>query len=77
MMEPDGGLMKSRSLVLSLTSLLLILFAIAGAFAQQVTGTPGAADATTTVNGKQLPPPPPKFGGVINESYKGAIESDC
>jgi len=36
----------------------------------QVTGTPGSPDATTTITGEQLPPPPPKFGGVIKESYK-------
>jgi arylsulfatase A-like enzyme len=34
----------------------------------QTTGTPGSPDATTTINGKQLPAPPGKFGGVINES---------
>ncbi len=34
----------------------------------QVTGTPGSPDATTTVNGRQLPAPPGKFGGVIKES---------
>ena len=28
----------------------------------------GQADATTTINGKQIPPPPPKFGGVIKEN---------
>src|SRR5271167_4773215 len=38
--------------------------------AQQVTGKLGQADATTTINGKQIPPPPPKFGGVIKETYK-------
>jgi hypothetical protein len=32
--------------------------------AQQVTGTPGSPSATTTIDGKQLPPPDPKFGGV-------------
>src|SRR6188508_1713113 len=37
------------------------------ALAQQVTGDPGAPGATTTIDGKQLPPPDPKFGGVINE----------
>jgi len=37
------------------------------AFAQQVTGTPGSPEATTTITGKQLPPPDPKFGGVIKE----------
>jgi arylsulfatase len=36
--------------------------------AQQVTGVPGSPSATTTLDGKQLPPPPAKFGGVIKES---------
>jgi arylsulfatase A-like enzyme len=35
------------------------------ALAQQVTGTLGSPSATTTVSNKQLPPPDPKFGGVI------------
>ena len=35
--------------------------------AQQVTGVPGSAGATTTITGEQLPPPPPKFGGAIND----------
>ena len=34
----------------------------------QTTGTPGLPSATTTINGKQLPPPAPKFGGVIKDS---------
>ncbi|RAI44671.1 arylsulfatase [Rhodoplanes roseus] len=33
--------------------------------AQQVTGTPGSPSATTTIDGRQLPPPDPAFGGVI------------
>ena len=41
-----------------------------GVMAQQITGTPGSPGATTTIDGKQLPPPPLKFGGVINESDK-------
>jgi len=36
-------------------------------WAQQITGTPGSPEATTTVTGKQLPPPDPNFGGVINQ----------
>jgi arylsulfatase A-like enzyme len=40
------------------------------AAAQQVTGVPGSPSATTTIDGKQLPPPPPKFGGVIKEDAK-------
>src|SRR5260370_17013013 len=34
----------------------------------QITGTPGSPDATVTIDGKQLPAPPAKFGGVIKES---------
>ena len=33
-----------------------------------VSGNPSAADATTTISGKQLPPPDPKFGGVIKDN---------
>ncbi len=40
------------------------------AFAQQITGTPGSPSATTTIDGKQLPPPPAKFEGVIKENAK-------
>jgi arylsulfatase len=34
--------------------------------AQQVTGTPGAPNATTTIDGRYLPPPPQQFGGEIS-----------
>jgi arylsulfatase A-like enzyme len=33
----------------------------------QTTGTPGTPGATTTISGRQLPPPDPKFGGVIKD----------
>ena len=39
----------------------------AAAGAQQITGELGSPSATTTITGKQLPPPDPKFGGLINE----------
>jgi arylsulfatase len=39
-------------------------------FAQQINGTPGSPDATVTIDGKQLPPPDMKLGGVINETAK-------
>ncbi len=35
--------------------------------AQQITGALGSPNATTTIPGNQLPPPDPKFGGVIKE----------
>jgi arylsulfatase A-like enzyme len=38
----------------------------------QTTGTPGSPDATTTIDGKQLPAQPGKFSGVINESALGS-----
>ncbi len=52
------------------TSLLIAASAVAGGvpaalLAQQVTGTLGSPSATTTVTGRQLPAPDPKFGGVI------------
>jgi arylsulfatase len=45
------------------------LLALAGtpAHTQQTTGVLGSPGATTTIDGKQLPPPDPKFGGVIRE----------
>ncbi len=36
--------------------------------AQQINGTPGSPSATQVISGKQLPPPPLPFGGVIKES---------
>src|SRR5258705_13043123 len=37
-----------------------------GAAAQEVTGTAGSPSATTIIDGRQIPPPPGKFGGVIS-----------
>jgi len=34
----------------------------------KVTGVPGSPGATTTISGKQLPAPEPKFGGVIKDT---------
>jgi arylsulfatase A-like enzyme len=45
---------------------------IPAVFAQQVTGTLGSPSATTSISGKQLPPPDPQFGGVIKQ---GALQS--
>jgi len=47
---------------------LACLAVAASGFAQEVTGTPGTPSATTTISGKQLPAPDPKFGGVIRDS---------
>jgi arylsulfatase A-like enzyme len=57
----------------ALVSSIIVLATIAGsALAQQTTGTPGSPSATTTIDGKQIPAPEPKFGGVINETLQGS-----
>ena len=56
-----------QSLFLLLTSTALALVCAAQATAQETTVFPGSPGATTTIGGKQFPPPDPKFGGVINE----------
>src|SRR5262245_18848133 len=40
--------------------------------AQQITGTPGSPGATTTIQGDQLPAPPPKFGGKIERTTQSS-----
>jgi hypothetical protein len=52
---------------LALLSASVIALNCASASAQVATGIPGTPGATTTIDGKQLPPPDPKFGGVINQ----------
>jgi arylsulfatase A-like enzyme len=69
------GIRKPTTRAHNLPSFLVALaFSIgisdAPATAQVVTGQLGSPSATTTVDGKQLPAPPPKFGGVIKESAK-------
>jgi arylsulfatase len=56
-----------RALVLSASVLALTA---GSTFAQQITGTPGSPSATTTIDGKYLPPPPAPFGGTINLGAK-------
>jgi hypothetical protein len=49
----------------------VVALAVAPGAAQQISGAPGSADATMSIDGKQLPPPPLPFGGVINDSPDG------
>ena len=64
--------MKSAKQILLGGMLAAAVMAVApSARAQiQTTGTPGSPSATTTIDGKQIPPPPMKFGGVIKEDAK-------
>ena len=61
----------ARALVYSFLIVLFCVFAMAAgpASAQEIYGTPGSPDATVNISGKQLPPLPMKFGGVIKQSY--------
>jgi arylsulfatase len=63
--------MKTLRLILLTSSYTFALIAVAGpiqAVPIQTTGTPGSPGATTTISGKQLPVPDPKFGGVIKDN---------
>jgi Sulfatase len=53
--------------ITALFSACLLFPLVATVQAQEITGTPGSPEATTTITGKQLPAPDPKFGGVIKE----------
>lgn len=53
------------SKTLSLALLFVVLFCSSVSAKPETSGSPGSPSATTTIDGKQLPPPSPKFGGVI------------
>ena len=66
-MTKTSNLLKSALLVgaaIPVTALGLP----AGALGQVVTGQLGSPSATTTISGKQLPPPTPAFGGKIEQN---------
>jgi arylsulfatase A-like enzyme len=57
--------MNIRSLASGILACILSAVLAIPAIAVETTGMPGSPSATTTISGKQLPPPDPKFGGVI------------
>ncbi len=61
-----------KSTAIASTAIITILMGFGAASAQQITGTPGNPDATTTVDGRYLPNPPPTFGGAIGLSAKNS-----
>src|SRR3990172_3012198 len=64
----EGSRMKAVMVVVAIAvSGIAWAFYCSCCIAQQVTGELGSPTATTTISGKQLPPPDPKFGGVIKE----------
>jgi len=58
-----------RSLVMLRALVAVAILSSIAAYAQdQVTGVPGSPSATRSIDGKQLPPPPTKFGGKIGRN---------
>ena len=62
--------MKARHVFRLAASIVIVISCVGLAAAQQITGVPGSPSSTTTLQGSQLPAPPPAFGGVIKESAK-------
>jgi len=62
----DGSRKPTSARIAGFFILLLPLLAAASASAQETTGTPGAPNATSTIDGRYLPNPTPPFGGEIN-----------
>ena len=56
----------TRNMVAAVAVVLACAFALS-AEAQRTGAEAGSPAATTTISGKQLPAPEPRFGGVINE----------
>ena len=67
MKTDEGRTNRLPAMFVMLVSITLLAPGLAMA-QQQITGVLGSASATTTISGKQLPPPDPKFGGVIKEN---------
>ena len=59
---------RTRSVLLSVTASTIALLAALPVMAQETTGVPGSPSATTTIDGRYIPPPPPAFSGKANLS---------
>jgi arylsulfatase len=59
-----------KATALALAALTSVMLPFVPSTAQQITGTPGSPGATTTIDGKYLPPPPRPFRGTINMDAK-------
>lgn len=64
--------MKTNLTMKLFIALAAIIFTAGQTLAQEVKGKLGSPDATTTISGKQLPAPEPKFGGVIDQTTKNS-----
>lgn len=62
-------LVRVGSVAIAMLALATLTHALSSATAASSTSqvVPGSPNRTTTIPGTQLPPPDPKFGGVIKE----------
>src|SRR5689334_20428729 len=71
-----GGAMKARTFAVWSGLFVIALGGLAAVSPARFTlhsllsGEPGSPTATTTIDGRYLPNPPPKFGGTVNLSAK-------
>lgn len=70
MSTPSPKLARRCVAAALLSASSLLLFDSSSVSAQQTTGTPGAPNATTTIDGNYIPNPPPVFGGEIGLDAK-------
>src|SRR6476659_3436723 len=66
MSQKSSGTLALIACTRVLSAAVVVAFGFGSALAQQITGTPGSPSATTTIDGKYLPPPLAPFGGTIN-----------
>jgi arylsulfatase len=66
------GVNMNRSFKALSLGLLASATMVATGFAQQGANAPGSPGASAPISGRQLPPPDPKFGGVIKD---GSLQS--
>ena len=59
--------MKLKTMQVALLAGIFLLSVFSSVAQVQTTGKVGSPSATTTIDGKQLPAPEPKFGGVIEQ----------
>jgi arylsulfatase len=62
--------MQPTKMAVRIFATIFVMVAVSANSQIQTAGEPGSPDATTTISGKQLPPPNPTFGGVIKDEAK-------
>ncbi len=67
MTEPSKAA-RFSTMRIPLAAALFVAAGMVAAQAQGTTGTPGSPSATTTIDGRELPPPPPPFRGRIERN---------